>query len=493
MPFNSLRFFLFLPIVYLLYYFASERLRWCVLLVAGLFFYYALNLPYLLIALATVTITTYGFGIWLHRAQSTHKRALLWSGIGINVLILVALKYLPFLLENLQVLASLLALKTHLPHIQAFVAIGVSYYVFQAISYLIDIYLEIEKPERHFGYFALYLSFFPKLLQGPIERAGDLIPQLKRNYEFNYDNVRYGLLLFSWGLFKKIVLADGIGSCVDNVYNNIGSVTGLPLLATLYAYSFQIYLDFSAYTDMALGCAMLFNISLTDNFNSPYLATSVADFWRRWHITFSRWILDYIFKPLQMQWRNWKNWGTAGALLTAFLVSGIWHGASWGFVVWGGLHGLYLACSVFYLPYQKKLHKALGIEQTKWLKIWQIFVTFNLVSFAWVFFRAKNIGESLQIFSNLLLPYGELQTSAGGLDYLRGFLGVFGITIVRFSVLMLNLAIFSVVSWSKLRDLKFQRVTTSPVLLRWSFYFVVVICTICFAKIGYIPFLYLQY
>ena len=211
-----------------------------------------------------------------------------------------------------------------------------------------------------------------------------------------------GCCLFTWGLFKKVVIADRLGLYVDAVYNDVHAFTGLPLLLATYAYAFQIYMDFSGYTDMALGSARLFNINLTQNFNSPYLATSVADFWRRWHITFSRWILDYIFKPLQMQWRNWKNWGTATALVVAFLVSGIWHGASWGFVIWGGLHGLYMACSVFYKPYQKKLHKALGIEKTKFLKYWQIFVTFNLVSFAWIFFKANNLEDSVYVSSNLL-------------------------------------------------------------------------------------------
>jgi D-alanyl-lipoteichoic acid acyltransferase DltB (MBOAT superfamily) len=402
MPFNSPQYFLFLPIVYLLFYFAGERARWPVLLAASLFFYAALMVPHLLVVLVLVAMTTYAFGIWLDQADTPKaKRALLWGGIATNVLILAGMKYLPFIAENLRALSFLLSLNVQIQPVQAFVAIGVSYYVFQAISYLFDISLEIEKPERHFGYFALYLTFFPKLLQGPIERAGDLIPQLKQKYEFNYDNMRLGLLLFTWGLFKKVVVADRLALYVDAVYNDVYAFTGLPLLLATYAYAFQIYMDFSGYTDMALGTALLFNINLTQNFNSPYLATSVADFWRRWHISFSRWILDYIFKPLQMQWRNGRNWGTASALFVAFLISGIWHGASWGFVVWGGLHGLYLASSVFYKPYQKKLHKALGIEKTKRLKIWQIFVTFNLVSFSWVFFRAGSLKEAVYVISNM--------------------------------------------------------------------------------------------
>jgi D-alanyl-lipoteichoic acid acyltransferase DltB (MBOAT superfamily) len=207
------------------------------------------------------------------------------------------------------------------------------------------------------------------------------------------------MLLFTWGLFKKVVIADRLAIFVDTVYNDVHAFTGIPLLLATYAYAFQIYMDFSGYTDMALGSAQLFNINLTQNFNSPYLATSIVDFWRRWHITFSRWILDYIFKPLQMHCRSWKNWGTVTAIIVTFLVSGIWHGASWGFVIWGGLHGLYMACSIFYKPFKKKLHKALGVEETKLLKFWQIFVTFNLVCFAWVFFRAKDLSDAYYIIA----------------------------------------------------------------------------------------------
>jgi len=401
--FNSLEYFLFLPVVWLVHHLLGQRFRWLFLLLASLAFYVSLKIPYLLGVITLVTVVTYGFGLWIHRAGALRqKRWLLWTGIAANVLILVAMKYVPFLTENLNALFSLFDSPARVPHIQLFVAIGVSYYVFQAISYLSDIYLEIEEPEPHFGYFALYLAFFPKLLQGPIERAGDLLPQLKQQYAFNYENMRLGLLLFTWGLFQKMVLADRLGLYVDAVYNDVPSYRGLSLLLATYAYAFQIYFDFAGYTDMALGTARLFNIKLTDNFNSPYLATSVADFWRRWHITFSRWILDYIFKPLQLSWRNWKDWGTAAALVITFFISGLWHGASWGFVVWGLLHGTFMACSVFYRPYQKKIHKGLKLEKTRLLKVWQIFVTFHLVCFAWIFFRASSVGSAWNIVADLL-------------------------------------------------------------------------------------------
>ena len=391
-------------LTYSVFYCVGARARWCVLLAASFVFYATLEVPYLPVVLLLVTITTYVFGLWIDRANSdTSKRYVLWGGIATNVLILVALKYLPFLSENLNALSSLLSLDTSIQPVKALVAIGVSFYVFQAISYLSDIYLEIEKPERHLGYFSLYMAFFPKLLQGPIERTGEFLPQLKTKYEFDYDNMRFGMLLFACGLFKKVVIADRLGQYVDPVYNDVHAFSGMTLLLATYAYAVQIYMDFSGYTDMAIGSARLFNINLAQNFNSPYLATTVADFWRRWHMSFSRWILDYIFKPLQMSWRNWHNIGTALALLVTFTVSGLWHGATWSFIIWGMLHGLYLACSVFYKPIKKKIYKFMGLEKSKFMKLWQVFVTFHLVCFAWIFFRASTFSDALYVVNNVFV------------------------------------------------------------------------------------------
>lgn len=460
--FNSLQYFLFLPVVYLVFYFAKDRVRWFVLLTASLLFYAALNVPYLLVVLLLVVITTYGFGRFLGRASTPKaKLFLLWGGISVNVLILVLLKYLPFLSENLEALSAFLSLHAQIQPVKVLVAIGVSFYVFQAISYLIDIYLETLKPERHLGYFALYMAFFPKLLQGPIERGGNLLPQLKAKYAFNYDNMRSGLLLFVWGLFKKAVIADRLGLFVDAIYDPAQSFTGLPLLGATYAYAFQVYMDFSGYTDMALGSALLFNIRLTQNFNSPYLATSVADFWRRWHISFSSWILDYIFMPLQTQWRSWRHWGTAAALLVTFFISGLWHEASWGFVIWGSLHGLYMACSVFYRPYQKKWHKALGLEKTWFLKVWQIFVTFHLLCLAFIFCRASDVRQAVSIISNLF---------NGARGFQSGFLWPQGRPdlLVEMAMPLILLAVASCCIS------RFKKMFQNNTLCRWFIYFFLV-------------------
>lgn len=388
MTFNSLEFFLFMPVVYLAYYFSPDRFRWMLLLAASFIFYAALKVPYLLGVLLLVATATYAFGLWLDRAPTPQaKYRLLWAGVVTNILILGVLKYIPF---------------------HAFVAIGVSFYVFQAISYLIDVHDEIEKPEPHFGYFLLYLAFFPKLLQGPIERAGHLIPQLKVLRPGDLQAFRSGMWMIVGGLFKKVVIAERLALLVDPVYSNVQDYAGISLLLATYVYAFQIYYDFSGYTDIALGTARLFGVDLTENFHSPYSATSVADFWRRWHISFSRWILDYIFKPLQMRWRDWQSWGTASALVVTFLACGLWHGSSWGFLIWGGLHGIYMASSVFYNPYQKRLDGVLGLKGSPYLRLWRILVTFNLVCLAWIFFRASNLKDAVFVATHLFGGIGDM-------------------------------------------------------------------------------------
>ncbi len=408
MLFNSLEYCFFLPCVWLIYLLLGHKFRWLFLLLVSYLFYASFKDTLLVGVIGFVTVITYFTGLKIQQTNSeTQKRFFLWGGVSLNVLTLLAMKYIPFFADNLNALLALLNSSIGPYHTPILIALGVSYYVFQAISYLVDIFLEIEDAESHFGYFALYLAFFPKLLQGPIERGADLLPQLKQKYEFNFDNIYFGLQLFAWGLLKKVIVADRFGGYVDVVYSNVEAYQGLTLILATYAYAFQIYFDFSGYTDMALGTARLFNIKLTNNFNQPYLATSIPDFWRRWHISFSRWILDYIFRPLQMRWRNSKKLGTAAALLVTFFISGVWHGANWGFVLWGVLHGLYMVGSFFYKPYQKKIHKALHIPKNKFLKYCQIFITFNLVSFAWIFFRVNSFSDISTIFSKVVLIDGK--------------------------------------------------------------------------------------
>jgi len=491
MFFNSIEYFLFLPAIYLIFYFTPDRFRWIVLLSGSIFFYASLMQPYLLLVLFGVMLATYVFGkLIAARSEEKEKKRLFWIGAGINLAILVGMKYLPFITENLDLLLKAIFGKSIIPISPVIVSIGVSFYVFQAISYLSDVYLEIQESESHFGYFALYISFFPKILQGPIERANSLLPQLKKPYEFNYDNMRSGLLLFTWGLFKKVVIADRLAELVNRVYGNANAYTGLPLIVATYAYAIQIYMDFSGYTDMALGTARLFNINLTDNFNRPYLATSVAEFWRRWHISFSSWLQDYLFKPLQMRMRNWKSWGSVIALLITFFISGLWHGAAWTFVIWGFLHGLYMAVAVLYKPLQKKLYKKLKLNGTKILKLWKIFMTFNLVSFAWIFFRAESLRDASRVITNLFTGLG---TQLGSLSVLKQSLslglGKFDLAVAAFSLAFMIVLEFT----NRENNEHLLRLQKKPIYIRWVVYYFLVMWIALFSATGSQEFVYFRF
>jgi alginate O-acetyltransferase complex protein AlgI len=401
---NSFAYLVFVGFVFISFYLVKGKYRWALLLLASMIFYASQNAPYLLLVLALVILISYYWGLRLEAAEKDRQKQFwLISGILLNLIFLFFFRYLPVIVSSSPSFSS----NPNWSFLSGVLTIGVSFFVLQAISYLIDIYLEVLEPERHLGTFALYLSFFPKLIQGPIERGGDLLPQLNRPYQFDYQNMRRGLWQIELGLFKKLVIADRLAVAVNAVYNNVQAYTGIPLIIATYLYALQIYFDFSAYTDIALGVARLFGINLTQNFNSPYLADSIPEFWRRWHISFSRWILDFIFKPLQMFLREWKQWGSAAALMITFLLSGIWHGLTWGFIVWGLLHGIYMAASVFFSPFFKKLFKRFKLENQSALRVAQVFITFNLVSFTWIFFRARTLTDAFYVATHLFRGVGS--------------------------------------------------------------------------------------
>jgi alginate O-acetyltransferase complex protein AlgI len=344
------------------------------------------------------------------------------------------------------------------------------------------VYLGIAEPHAHLGRFALYLAFFPKLMQGPIERSRDLLPQLEKPVELSYENIRDGLLLFGYGLLKKIVVADRLATYVDPVFANVHGYSGPVFLLATYGFAFQLYYDFSGYTDMALGSAKVFGIRLTQNFDSPYLSTGIADFWRRWHISFSRWILDYIFKPLQMRWRDARTAGTIGALMITFLVSGVWHGATWGFVVWGLLHGVFLSADVLWRPYQRRVHKALRLEKTWVLRWWRIFATFNLVCLAWVFFRARSLGDAAHILTTMFRRGGSAQVQALVFAHGRASL----------AALIVAITITAVAGWVSRPRRGRQALIESHSSARWALAYLIVLGVVFFrASSG--TFIYFQF
>jgi D-alanyl-lipoteichoic acid acyltransferase DltB (MBOAT superfamily) len=484
MQFDSVIFFPFLIFVFALFYSLPKSFRPSLLLLSSLVFYAALNVPYLILSLGWVIVSSYVAGRAIRAASGEPAKKWIYvTGVMLNLAVLVFCRYLPFLAENTNFLLRLASFQAAIPVPQPLISIGVSFYVFQSISYLTDIRLEVQEPETRFITLALYLCFFPKLLQGPIERSGAMIPQLNFRDDFNYGPARASLLLFSWGLFKKIVIADRLALFVDPVFDqvrSIGTFEGVSFFwATIY-YSLQIYCDFSGYTDMAIGIAGLFNVKLTNNFNRPYLATSIAEFWRRWHISFSSWIFDYIFKPLQMKWRNMKKAGNVTALMVTFLVSGIWHGASWTFIVWGLLHGMYLSFHVLYAPFKKKIIHSLNLKKSRLLSVWQSFFTFSLVSLAWIFFRARDLRDALYILGHFFSGWSSyLSLFMSGLLHLNRwkmlFEPVWGSeqSFKEFLILQPILLIFIVFEFtSNLKNTKLMTLFNRNRIVRWLVYLI---------------------
>src|ERR1043165_6740014 len=338
MLFNSLHFVFFFILTTTVYFLLPHKWRWAFLLLISCYFY-AVFVPIYILILAFTIVVDYWAGRLIedHRHQ---RRPLLLASLIVNIGFLAFFKYYNFLNENLTHLLGLAGRNNPIPALRILLPIGLSFHTFQAMSYTIEVYRGNQKAERHFGIYALYVMFYPQLVAGPIERPQNMLHQFHRKVGFNYDRVVAGLRLTLWGLFKKIVIADRLSIYVDAVYNNATHHSGITCIVATIFFAFQIYCDFSGYSGIALGAAKVLGIDLMENFRRPYLATSIKDFWSRWHISLSTWFRDYLYIPLggsrvKMP-RHILN------LLIVFMVSGLWHGANWTFLIWGALHGLYL-------------------------------------------------------------------------------------------------------------------------------------------------------
>jgi alginate O-acetyltransferase complex protein AlgI len=481
MVFNSFSFAIFFAIAWLANFFVPQRWRLRTLLLTSVAFYSSFWAPHLLIILALVAAITYLIGLRIGKEQDeTSRLRLLWYGIAGNAACLLLIRFLPTLLIG-----------------RAWLAIGVSYYAMHAISYLADVYLRVQRPETSVEKVSVYLAFFPKLLQGPFERANILLPQLEKPYKFEYAKMRSGIVLFCWGLFKKAVIADRLALFVDAVYGDVHSFRGVTLLAATVLYALQIYVDFSGYTDMARGIGRTLNVELTENFNAPYLAKSVAEFWRRWHISFSRLLLDYVFTPLQMVWRRGMRIGVAAAILVTFIISGIWHGVGMTFLIWGLLHGIYMAVAVWTAPLEYRIFRVLGSNGESLLKVWQVTCTFCLVTFAWIFFRSSSLHDAVYVVSHLFdgLPcfMGELVSGLGLLGHGSG-LRKYIPPNVDDNISEVVIGILGFIVMGFVQHLR-KRVSlySAPLIVRWAAYIFMVITIGMLAKLSNGNFIYLGF
>lgn len=397
--FTTSFFLIFFFLVIVFYQASSSRrnIRVLGLIAFSLFFYYKSSGYYFLLLLFSAGFSFLSGKLIYSEKSIFKRRLLLFLSIIVNVGLLGYFKYTNFFIQIINDFN-----KSAIDPLDIFLPIGISFYTFKALSYIFDIYLEKMEPEAEFKNFCLYIVFFPNLLAGPIDRAENFIEQIKGKVFVSDSYLGRGLYLILGGLFKKAVIADYISlNFVDRVFDMPSRYTGVENLLAVYGYALQIYCDFSGYTDIAIGIALLMGIKLMDNFNSPYQAASVSEFWRRWHISLSSWLLDYLFKPLQLKFRGLSTLGNALALILTFLICGLWHGASWTFIFWGGLHGLLMAVALFTKKPKMKLYKKLHIADSRLLKYVQVFITFNLVAFAWVFFRANSFNDAIDVLTQV--------------------------------------------------------------------------------------------
>ncbi len=332
MLFNSLAFAIFLPIVFGLYWALPHRLRWAVLLLSSCYFYMSWNAKYIILILFT-TIVSYISAILMERF-SLKRKVLLLLTLSVSLGILFIFKYFNFVSESFSQICRLLSIPIHSVTLKLILPVGISFYTFQTLSYVIDVYKGKVKAEHHFGKYAAFITFFPQLVAGPIERTENLLHQINEKHFFDYEQAAYGMKLMAWGFFKKLVIADNLAVFVDLIYGNVSSYQGFSLILATVFFSIQIYCDFSGYSDIAIGTARLFGIELMTNFRSPYFSGTVKEFWSRWHISLSTWFRDYIYIPLggnrKGRIRQYTN------LMITFFASGAWHGANWTFLMWGG-------------------------------------------------------------------------------------------------------------------------------------------------------------
>lgn len=361
---------------------------------------------YILILIFTIIID-YFAGIFIEGASGAKRKFFLICSLVANIGVLSFFKYYNFLSQNLNFLFHSFGLTTSVPYLQILLPIGLSFHTFQAMSYTIEVYRGHEAAEKNFGIYSLYVMFYPQLVAGPIERPQNLLHQFRTKYPFDYDRIADGLKMILWGFFKKIVIADRLAIYVNATYNHPQEHTGLTLTLATFFFAFQIYCDFSGYSDIAIGSAKVMGFKLMTNFNRPYFAKNISEFWKRWHISLSTWFRDYLYISLGGNRVAVPRWYFN--LFIVFLISGLWHGANWTYVLWGAINGFYLVFAIITHQLRSKLDKLTGLSKNPKLhKAFNIIITFLLSCFAWIFFRANNIDDAFLIIKKVFTFKGPL-------------------------------------------------------------------------------------
>jgi alginate O-acetyltransferase complex protein AlgI len=434
MIFNTISYFIFLPVLFVLYYLLPDRYRWILLLCSSIIFYY-IGGAVTIIVPVLIIIGTFTFGILIERTSDSRLKYLYYVvGILLNLGFLLFFKYINFFitaaLEGANLIKSFLGYKQHVDPdsftFRLLIPLGISYISFQAISYLIEIKRGDQISEKNLGLFATYLFFFPKLLSGPIERAHNFIPQFHNAHKFNYTEVTAGLKRILWGLFLKLVVANRLALYTETVFNNYEMHSGVTLLVASIFFAIQLFADFAGYTEIAIGSAQILGYTLMENFNAPFISLSITEFWRRWHISLTTWVGDYIYNPIVTSFRNWGKWAIVYSALITFIILGFWHGASWNFIVFGLLQGMALSFEFLSRSLRKRIRNLIPI----WFNtIFSISFTFGFFCFSIIFFKTSSLTQAFQILKKIVANFGELYT---------GDIGIFVYSLMAIIILTLS-------------------------------------------------------
>lgn len=481
MLFNSMQFLIFFPLVVLGYIIIPPKLRYIYLLFVSYIFYMGWNPKYALL-IAISTIITYFCGIFLNKASSLNiKKAIIAIGFSSNIAILFFFKYFNFFMDSIDSILDFFNISVSPPPFDVILPVGISFYTFQALGYIVDVYRENTKAEKNFLKYALFVSFFPSLITGPIERSENLLGQINKLHDMKiprYIDVTSGLITMVWGLFVKMVIADRIAILVDTVFDTYWVYGFFGLSVATVGFAIQIYCDFSSYSTIAIGAAQVMGFSLMENFNTPYFARSIKEFWQRWHISLSTWFKDYLYIPLGgnriSKCRTYLN------MFIVFLVSGIWHGANWTFIFWGALHGMYQIIGSLLIPTKKHINNILKTKTNCFsYKFGQITITFFLVSFAWIFFRSDTIVDAFQFINRMF-------TNRDFWAFFDGSIYTLGLLRPEFNILLISLvALFLVDLIKYAKGLTIDKyLEEQNIWFQWAIIISIFISTIVFGIYG---------
>lgn len=487
MLFNSLQFLIFFPIVTVLYFLLPHKCRWFLLLVSSCIFYMAFIPIYILILAATILID-YFAGIFIENAEGKNKKRYLLMSILSTCAVLFIFKYFNFFNNNIASLAKLIHWNYPIGGLSLLLPIGLSFHTFQSLSYVIEVYRGHQKAEHNFGIYALYVMFYPQLVAGPIERPQNLLHQFYEKHSFNYIDITNGLKLMAWGFFKKVVIADRLAILVNQVYNHSSNYEGLPLIIATVFFAFQIFCDFSGYSDIAIGAAQVMGFKLMKNFDRPYFSKSISQFWKRWHISLTTWFKDYLY--ISMGGNRVSKWRWNFNLFFTFLVSGLWHGASWTFVIWGALNGFYLVFSIWTKSLRDSVVRFTGLCKLPRLhKYVQVVITFALISFAWIFFRANHLSDAVYIITHLFSGLGNITDIKAVLNLLF----TLGLNQYEFIIAVVSIAVMEFVHITQKRGSIRDLISRQPLILRWTVYYLLVMSILVFGVFGSHEFIYFQF